>query len=325
MQGNKALLHKSQIKRFKKFSKNLFLHKDVDIGNKNSQIVFEKRWKHVKFKKKNALNSRYKIFWKNNFSKSLKKIKNLFKNNDYIADFGGGTGISLISLLSSENILKKNFIVNDISLNNIKIYQENLKLIKSNLTYGLACEFRKIPIKTRSLNLIFAIGSIHHDTKPNKTLIKILSFLEVGGCLVMWVYRKQNIIRTELDLLFRRLINFENKIKSSEILHELTKFAKEINNNNCQINLNSSFKNLGIKKGKYKLSNFIYKYLFRSTFNRKIGFKNSFYENLDWYGPLNNYCFSDKEIESLISKKFKVEFKNISDSGISYIIKRIKK
>lgn len=325
MYENKIFYNTSQIQKFKKVSKTLFLLKNVDTGNKNSKIIFEKRWKYISFKKKTALKLRYKSFWKNNFCKGLKKLKKFIKQSDYIADFGGGTGISLISLLSLENVLEKKFIVNDISLNNIKMYKSNLKLIKSNLILGLACEFRKIPIKTKSLDLIFAIGSIHHDAKPHKALIKILSFLEMEGCLVLWVYRKQNPIRNELDLLFRRLINSANKNKSYKILYELTKFAKEISNNNCQIKLKSNYKYLGIKKGNCHVSNFIYKNLLRSTFNREIGFKNSFYENLDWYAPLNNYCFSDMEVESLISEKFKVEFKCKTESGISYIIKKVKK
>jgi len=322
MNENNFFLNTAQIRKFKKFSKILFLQKRVEMGNQDSQIIFEKRWKHINFLKKKALVLRYKSFWINNFSKGLKKLKNLFKQAPYIADFGGGTGISLISLLSIENVLKKKFIVNDISLSNIKMYKSNLKLIKSNLILGLACEFRKIPIKKETLDLIFAIGSIHHDNKPHETLTKILSFLKKGGCLVLWVYRKQNIMRTELDFLFRKLVNSEIKKESHRILIELTNFAKEISRNNYQFKLKSDYINLGIKKGNYTISSFIFKNLFRATFNKNLGYKSSFYENLDWYAPLNNYCFNDFEIEGLLNKRFKVIFKNKTNSGISYIIKK---
>ena len=107
-------------------------------------------------------------------------------------------------------------------------------------------------------------------------------------------------------------------------MSDFTKLGYLLKKNNTNIYIDNDLKSLEIKKGKYKIQEFIFNYFLRNTYNKLLGFELSYYENLDWYGPKNNFTFTKDELNILLKKnKMSITFFRDTQSGLSLIAKKI--
>ena len=312
----------NSLKNFLKTKDNILVNKSISKGNISTKKIFKIRFEKFKKKSVSITKKRYDEFWKKNFN--LKKIQATLKKSDLILDCGVGTGNSSFNILKKISLKNKKYIANDINLENLKKLKVNFKNLLPRNNHLICCQFDRIPLKKNSIDLVIAIGSLHHDNNPLNSLKKIFSFIKYNGEIVLWVYKTPSLLRVLTDSYFREKIQKEKKFKNiKNLLSDLTKLGYFLKKNNSNIRIAENLKNLGIKKGKFKIQEFIYNYFLRNTYNKLLGFELSFYENLDWFGPKNNFTFSKEELRRYFKKnKMKITFLRETQSGISIIAKK---
>ena len=106
-------------------------------------------------------------------------------------------------------------------------------------------------------------------------------------------------------------------------LEPLTKFAREIHNQNIVVNISEDLDLFGIKKGKYDLQRFLYQYFFKCFWNEKWGISDSNMVNFDWYYPKYSWRQSEEEIRSWCEEfKLKIKYINEKDSGFTCLVEK---
>jgi ubiquinone/menaquinone biosynthesis C-methylase UbiE len=305
---------------FKK-KENIYVLKKPGFYNKSTKKVFKFRFKEFNNYTKIKVKKRYDKFWKDNFDQI--KINRAIKRSKIILDCGVGTGNLSFSCFSNK-LENKTYIANDINFENLKKLKNAFNnFLKKN--FLICSEFKKIPLKKNSVDLVFFIGSLHHDNNPFKSLKKIISFIKSNGELILWVYKKPPIIRRLTDNHFRKQMNSKIKFKDKlKIMSEITKLAFLLKKNKTYININQNLHTLGIKKGKFNIQEFIFKFFLRNTFNPDLKYKLSMYENFDWFAPLNNAIFEKKELVKYLNNNgMKLNFVKKTNSGISIIANKV--
>ena len=140
----------------------------------------------------------------------------------------------------------------------------------------------------------------------------------------MWVYLEQPLLRKLTDDYFRNKINNDKSYNYKVFLKEITLLAKFIQDNKSKIIIKKNLNSLNVKKGTFKVQEFIFRFFLRNTYNHLLGQKFSYYENLDWFAAKNNFIFSKKKICSELKKnKFNIIYLKKTMSGISLIAKKV--
>ncbi|MDB3991354.1 class I SAM-dependent methyltransferase [bacterium] len=313
----------NSIKNFLLTKDNILVNKIINRENKSTKKIFKIRFE--KFKKKSVVltQKRYDQFWVKNFDK--KKIFRSINKSNLILDCGVGAGNMSFNILKKINIKDKEYIANDINLENLRKLKNNYQKFFPKKKQLICCQFDKIPLKKNTVDLVLSVGSLHHDRKPLFSLNKICSFLKKNGEIILWVYKTPPLIRVITDNYFRNKIQQEKKFnKVKDLLIDLTKLGYFLKKNNSDIYINENLKSLEIKKGKFKIQEFIFNYFLRNTYNKHLEFEYSFYENLDWFAPKNNFTFKQIELEKFFKKnKMHITFFRETQSGLSFIAKKI--
>ena len=122
---------------------------------------------------------------------------------------------------------------------------------------------------------------MHHDRDPLLSLKKISSVVKKKGYLLLWVYLEQPLLRKLTDDYFRNKINNDKSYNYKVFLKEITLLAKFIQDNKSKIIIKKNLNSLNVKKGTFKVQEFIFRFFLRNTYN--LFQKFSYYENLDWF------------------------------------------
>jgi len=180
--------------------------------------------------------------------------ENTLEGKNKVHYCGVGAGNMSFNILKKINLKDKEYIANDINLENLRKLKNNYQKFLPRQKQLICCQFDKIPLKKNTVDLVLSIGSLHHDRKPLFSLNKICSFLKKNGEIILWVYKTPPLIRVLTDNYFRNKIQQEKKFnKVKDLLLDLTKLGYFLKKNNSDIYINENLKSLEIKKGKFKM------------------------------------------------------------------------
>jgi len=312
--------------------KNYFKIKDI-YYNKNKKLTnsqkitadaFEYEWTTQRyFFNKLTKASWYKRsiqFWDTNFKNWNRHIFKIIKKNSIILDAGCGAGVNMLPILTN---LKNSYYYYGLDVTN-SILNAKKTYKKANIpSIFIKSSFQNFFFRKNAFDLIFAIGTLHHADNLIKSTLKLIRPLKKGGYFVFWVYKKQPFIRENVDNLIRsKIVSMSPRLTRRHLI-DITAFAKDLYENRSIINIKKGLKILDIKKGSYNFHNFIFKFFFKSVYNKILGFKGSYYENFDWYKPFINNTFNVEEIDNVCKKiNVRVINKFISTSGIGIIAQK---
>jgi 2-polyprenyl-3-methyl-5-hydroxy-6-metoxy-1,4-benzoquinol methylase len=138
--------------------------------------------------------------YKNNFVQS---IINIIKPNDYILEFGCGTG-QLSNYLSA--VSYANIIGADLSFNSLIIANEFKK--KNNLkgVNFVETNIFKPCFKKKSFDLIICNGVLHHTIDPYQAFVNLTEFLKDEGYIIIGLYNKIARAKNSLIKLLSNVI-----------------------------------------------------------------------------------------------------------------------
>ncbi len=310
----------NQIKKFK-IKNDFILNSKTNLKNLKTKNTFVERFEFFSDKNLKKLEKRYQEVWKKNFD--LKLIKKILKKSKIILDCGCGTGNLSLSLLKKTSLNDKIYLANDINIKNLKKLKKNFHKLKIQKKY-IVSEFSNLPLKKNCVDFVISFGSLHHDRDPLLSLKKISSVVKKKGYLLLWVYLEQPLLRKLTDDYFRNKINNDKSYNYKVFLKEITLLAKFIQDNKSKIIIKKNLNSLNVKKGTFKVQEFIFRFFLRNTYNHLLGQKFSYYENLDWFAAENNFTFSKKKICSELKKnKFNIIYLKKTMSGISLIAKKV--
>lgn len=171
------------------------------------------------------------------------------------------TGIDL----TSHDVAKKNVS----ELKNVSIYQKDLLEDLSDLG---------------SFDFIYCQEVLHHTSDPLRAFKNLLSILEPGGEIAIYLYKKKAPLREYADDYVRDRIKWLSYEQSLEAMKEITEFGRYFSSLEIEVDV-PPVEILGIKGGKVPLQRFMYDTFFKCFWNDKLSFSENEVINYDWYHP----------------------------------------
>jgi SAM-dependent methyltransferase len=244
----------------------------------------------------------FKDKWENNaslaFSQTLDEESEVFKwilnrngftNADELRSFlsdkkrilDGGCGNGRVTALLQRHASDEAEIVG-IDLTAAHVAADNLK------------KFKQVSVFQKDLlgdltdlgtyDFIYSQEVLHHTADPKKSFDNLVSILQPGGEIAIYVYKIKAPLREYADDYVRSIISGMSYEDSSSALNEITEFGRVLSEKGITINV-PKVDVLGIEAGEYDLQRFIYHFFFKCYWNNMFNRDENNAINYDWYHP----------------------------------------
>lgn len=142
-----------------------------------------------------------------------------------------------------------------------------------------------LPFREGLFGAIFSEGVLHHTPSTERALKALVPFLEQGGEIFFYVYRKKGPIREFTDDYIRGLISPLSPEEAWEALRPLTKLGQALAELQARVEVSEDIPLLDIKAGFYDVQRLIYWYFAKMFWNEDLPFETNHHINFDWYHP----------------------------------------
>ena len=185
-------------------------------------------------------------------------------------------------------------------------------------------DLNQIPLKERSVDIVFSEGVLHHTDDTFKALEAVTKHVKHGGRVIFYVYRKKGPVREYTDDYIRdKLQNMtpEEGWKAMEPLSELGKILGDLN---IEIDIKNKIDLLDIPAGKINLQRFFYWHVLKAFYRPEMTLDEMNHINFDWYAPKNARRHTVEEVrEWCKTLNLDIEHEFAEEAGIS-VIARLK-
>lgn len=285
---------------FKKLGKNLlsFLKDDINSNQLQTKNAFSDKWEKIDYHDNNfkKLENHSKKWYLELYGfDNERTFKSFLINQKIILDAGCGTGhkAAWMAELSPESLI----IASDISdsiFSAAKHYKnhENIVWIRGDIM--------KMPyFKPNIFDYVSCDQVIMHTSNPFLTFKELVRVTKKEGQLSVYVYRKKALPRELLDDYFRSKAQELSDRELTELSNQITSLGKLLSKEKTELNF-PSIPLLNIDGGKMSIQRFIYWNFIKCFWDEKLGSKNSFLINYDWYAPSQATRYSKEEFKSWI-------------------------
>jgi len=224
--------------------------------------------------------------------KDPEEMGSYFNTKLQILDAGCGGGFSS-SLWMNPKWDGKFWIGVDIS-EAIDIARERLSFIKN--SHFIQADILKLPFLDNTFDTIFSEGVLHHTLSTEKALKSLVPFLQKGGEMMFYIYRKKGPIREFTDDYIRTIISSMEPEKAWEMLRPLTKLGQALAELKKEIEIPEDIPYLGIKAGRYDIQRLIYWHFAKLFWNEEFTFEENHHVNFDWYHPKYAHRQAEEEV-----------------------------
>lgn len=147
-----------------------------------------------------------------------------------------------------------------------------------------------------TFHYIVCRAAIHHTPDPAATYRALASMLKPGGTLAITAYAKKAPMREAVDDALRaRVVPLSND-DAFTVANQFTRLGRDLQACDGVITIEQDLPFLGIKAGRYKVQEFVYKFFMKCWYNPAFSERHCDLVNFDWYHP--PYAFR-YEIEEL--------------------------
>jgi SAM-dependent methyltransferase len=154
-----------------------------------------------------------------------------------------------------------------------------------------------VPVDT-TFDVVICRAALHHSPDPRRSFASLAAALRPGGTLAISVYAKKARPREALDTALREEITRMPARDAFGLAREFTLLGRDLQTSAGWIEIIEDLPFLGIKRGRYRIQEFIYDYFLKCWYNPAFGERYSDVVNFDWYHPPYAYRFAREEVAS---------------------------
>lgn len=278
-----------------------FQDEKINSNQKQTRDSFSNKWDKIDYNDKSfkELQAHSTKWYLDLYGfKSEREFQNFLKNKKIILDAGCGVGhkAAWMAKLSPNSLV----IAADISesIFSAAKYYRNLK----NIIWVKGNIMNMPYFKDESFDYVSCDQVIMHTTQPYETFKELNRTTKKGGELSVYVYKKKALPRELLDDHFRIKTKDLSDNQLTEFSEQLTELGKILSKQNLELTF-PDIPLLGIKGGKMDIQRFIYWNFIKCFWDDKLGYKNSFLINYDWYAPSQAERYTREEFKNWISSQ----------------------
>jgi SAM-dependent methyltransferase len=176
----------------------------------------------------------------------------------------------------------------------IDLAQERMGFIKN--THFIQADILQFPFRENIFDTIYSEGVLHHTPSTERALKGLVSFLQAGGEMMFYVYRKKGPIREFTDDYIRTIISSLDPEEAWDMLGPLTKLGKALAELKTEVEVPEDIPYLGIKAGRYDIQRLIYWHFAKLFWNEAFHFEENHHINFDWYHPKYAHRQTEEEV-----------------------------
>lgn len=266
-----------------------------DYGHKSSTREFQLKWYLQRYG------------WD-----SIEGLSNFLATRRFILDAGTGTGRD--TKLYAENTKGEVFGIDisesvDVAYSHIR-HLPNAHIIQADLT--------KLPFPRGFFDFMASDQVLHHTPDTAASFKYLVGFLEGGGQIAIYVYKKKGPVREFCDDYIRSYTTRLEAKECYEFAQAITKLGKSLSDQRVEITVPEDIPYLQIKSGTYNLQRFVYWNIFKCFWNDDFDFETNVMVNFDWYHPGDAHRHTPEEVKRWF-EDMRLEILNfdVSESGIS--------
>jgi arsenite methyltransferase len=227
--------------------------------------------------------------------RGVDEMRRFFGSRRRILDAGCGSGFSASFWMdhSWQGQGTAEWVGVDIS-SAIDIAQERLGSTAG--THFLQADMMQLPFRAHAFDTIFAEGALHHTPSTERAVKALISYLEPGGQILFYVYRKKGPIREFADDHIRECMSLLDPEEAWANLRPLTRLGQALAELQAEVDVPEDIPCLGIQAGRYDVQRLIYWHFAKLYWNEKFSFEENHHVNFDWYHPRYAHRHTEEEI-----------------------------
>jgi SAM-dependent methyltransferase len=181
-------------------------------------------------------------------------------------------------------------------------------------------DIAKLPLRPRSLDVIFSEGVLHHTDSTFGALKALTLLLKPGGHFLFYVYKRKGPIREFTDDYIREKLQAVSPQEGWDLMMPLTKLGKVLGDLQLEIEVPEHVAVLEIPKGKIDLQRLFYWHVFKAFHRPDFTLDEMNHINFDWYAPANAHRQTPEEVRAWCTElELEVEREVVEDAGITII------
>jgi arsenite methyltransferase len=220
------------------------------------------------------------------------EMRDFFGSRRRILDAGCGGGFST-SLWMVSSWGGGAWIGVDISTA-IDVARERLGTIDR--THFIQADILRLPFLAGTFDTIYAEGVLHHTPSTELALKSLVPFLEPGGQIMFYVYRKKGPIREFADDYIRDVVSPLEPGEAWAMLRSLTRLGQALAELHAEVEVPEDIPYLGIKAGRYDVQRLVYWHFAKLFWNEAFTFEENNHVNFDWYHPRYAHRQTEDEV-----------------------------
>ncbi len=227
--------------------------------------------------------------------RGVDEMRRFFGSRQRILDAGCGSGFSASLWMDSfwQGEGHAEWVGVDVS-SAIDVAQERLGSTVG--MHFLQTDMMRLPFRAQAFDTIFAEGALHHTPSTERALKSLVSYLEPGGQVLFYVYRKKGPIREFADDYIRGCMSCLDPEEAWAKLHSLTRLGQVLAELRAEVEVPEDIPYLGIKAGRYDVQRLVYWHFAKLYWNEKFSFEENHHVNFDWYHPRYAHRHTEEEI-----------------------------
>jgi arsenite methyltransferase len=178
----------------------------------------------------------------------------------------------------------------------VDVARETLRGVEG--THFIQADILQLPFRDETFGAGLSEGVLHHTPSTERAFASVAGTVQVGGELLVYVYRKKGPIREFSDDFIRDLISPLPPAEALEQVQPLTELARALAATNATVVVPQDVPYLGIEAGEYPLQRFVYWHLLKAFWNDAFSFDGNNLVNFDWYHPRYAHRHTEHELRT---------------------------
>jgi SAM-dependent methyltransferase len=181
-------------------------------------------------------------------------------------------------------------------------------------------DLNQIPVKERSVDIVFSEGVLHHTDDTFKALEAVTKYVKQGGRVIFYVYRKKGPVREYTDDYIRDKLQKMTPEEGWKAMEPLSELGKILGDLNIEIDIKNKIDLIDIPAGKINLQRFFYWHVLKAFYRPEMTLDEMNHINFDWYAPKNARRHTVEEVRSWCKTLgLEIEHEFAEEAGISVI------